>query len=311
MLSFRDYHTLQILEGYSTSKLPLDTFVRDYLKSHKAIGSKDRQSISKNIYFIIRNLSLIDAHLIPPLNWIKRLAWIQANTSIKEGLPLHIQYSCPKWLFDILSLQYEKSYLENILRISNTEAPLTIRVNTTKTDLDSLQKALAEDFQVLPCEQSPWGLKFRKREPVTAHTLYKQGHFEIQDESSQLSCLLPDIQPGHHILDFCAGAGGKSLALAQRLQGKGVIYVHDIRDRAIQEAKKRFERAGIHNVQFFDSKTPLPQQLLGNCDLVFVDVPCTGTGTLRRNPDIKWKLSKSNPLNQAHKLFMRHVAFLI
>lgn len=295
MLNFRCYHTLKILDLYDQSKLPLDSLIRDYLKNNKAIGSKDRNYICKNIYFIIKNLSLIDSFLASPITWQKRLDFLPNLPSKNlSDLPLHIRYSCPRWLYDELSLSLSPSQLEDYLSNSLTEAPLTIRANLAKTTKEQLLDSLQKDYEVVSCDRASTGLKFFKREPVTSHPLFKEGFFEIQDEASQLACEMIHVAPGHHVLDYCAGSGGKSLAIAPHLQGKGTLYVHDIRNHAIKEAKKRFERAGIHNVQFFDSAKPLPSSLYKKMDFIIVDVPCSGTGTFRRNPDLKWKLKKED-----------------
>lgn len=293
MLSFRDYHTLNILNSFATKNQPLDALIRSYLRLHKAIGSKDRNHICKNIYFIIRNLSFIDAHLEAPHNWEKRLEFVNTTEKYKkkESLPLHIKTSHPKWLFDLLKSQYPEPLLENILQANNTEAPLTIRVNLGKTTLKDLKEELSKSFAVEQCQKSPLGLKFFKREPITSLASYKDGLFEIQDEASQLSTLLLDYKPGMHVLDFCSGAGGKALSIAPYLHNKGLIYVHDVRTHAVAEARKRFERAGFHNVKFYDPSHPLERQLTKKMDVVITDVPCTGSGTFRRNPDLKWKLS--------------------
>jgi 16S rRNA (cytosine967-C5)-methyltransferase len=314
MLNFRSYHTLQILDLYDKSKLPLDSLIRDYLKNNKAIGSKDRNQICKNIYFLIRNLSLIDSFLSAPISWQKRLEFLpQLSSKQIQELPQHIRYSCPKWLYDLLALTMNQNQLECFLETSLTEAPLTIRVNEAKCDKDTLLAQLKTDFEVIPCSSSKLGLKFFKREPVTAHPLFKQGFFEIQDEASQLACEKIAASPGDHILDFCAGAGGKALAIAPSLRGKGTIYIHDIRPHAIKEARKRFERAGIQNVQFFDPSKPLPTNLHHKMDWIVVDVPCSGTGTFRRNPDLKWKLKKEDIehlINEQKSIFSKALTFL-
>lgn len=295
MLNFRSYHTLQILSLYDKSKLPLDSLLRDYLKKNKAIGSKDRNQICKNIYFLIKNLSLIDAFLTSPITWEKRLEFLPLlETQSIKNLPLHIQYSCPKWLFDQLSSFLDHQSLKEFLTASITEAPLTIRVNEVKINRASLIELFKDKYDVLLCQQAPSGLKFTKREPVTSDPLFKEGFFEIQDEASQLACQRVKASAGDHVLDYCAGAGGKALAIAPSLKGKGTIYLHDVRSQAIKEAKKRFERAGIQNVQYFDNTSSLPSHLIRKMDWVIVDVPCSGTGTFRRNPDLKWKLKKED-----------------
>jgi len=120
---------------------------------------------------------------------------------------------------------------------------------------------------------------------------FKAGFFEIQDEGSQLIANHVTASPGDHILDYCAGSGGKTLAFAPKMKNKGQIYLYDIRPYTLIEAKKRLKRAGIQNAQLLDDKKLKKRGLHSRMDWVLLDVPCSGTGTLRRNPDMKWKLT--------------------
>lgn len=314
MYTFRDYHTIEILKKFEQSKSPLDLVLRNYFKDHKALGSKDRNFIGNNIYFIIRNLALIDYYLKSPKTWEKRVELLnELHKKDHCHLPFHILYSIPSWLFDLLSTQYPQDVLKEILHNSLTEAPLTIRVNSLKTSFSELKEKLDQKYKTQACEKAPLGIRFFKREPVTSDPLYKEGLFEIQDEASQLAAELIETKSGDHILDYCAGAGGKALAIAPKMNNKGVLYIHDIRSNAVAEAKKRCQRAGIQNVQFFDLNKPLPTTLESKMDWIFVDAPCSGTGTFRRNPDLKWKLSPTdlaNLVQDQRMIFEKALSFL-
>jgi 16S rRNA (cytosine(967)-C(5))-methyltransferase len=314
MYTFRDYHTIEILKKFEQSKSPLDLVLRNYFKDHKALGSKDRNFIGNNVYYIIRNLSLIDYYLKSPKTWEKRVEILnELPKKDHSHLPLPILYSIPSWLFDLLATQYTEDVLKEVLYNSLTEAPLTIRVNSLKTSLLELKEKLDQKYKSQVCEKAPLGIRFFKREPVTSDPLYKEGLFEIQDEASQLAAELIETKSGDHILDYCAGAGGKALAIAPKMNNKGVLYIHDIRSNAVAEAKKRCQRAGVQNVQFFDLSKPLPTTLQSKMDWIFVDAPCSGTGTLRRNPDLKWKLSPkdlTNLVEEQRMIFEKALRFL-
>lgn len=163
---------------------------------------------------------------------------------------------------------------------SNEPAPTTLRVNPLKTTRDQLLSLFPYSK---PTSASSFGVQVAKKENFFAMTAFKEGLFEVQDEGSQLISELLDIKPGHHVVDYCAGSGGKSLAFAYKTEGKGQIYLHDIRKHALQEAKKRLKRAGVQNFQLKLPKHPV--------DRILVDAPCSGSGTLRRNPDMKWKFT--------------------
>lgn len=170
---------------------------------------------------------------------------------------------------------------------------LTIRANTLKTTRQELMTTLTKeyDYEVQPCKYSPNGIRFKKRpeDSLFAHVEYKKGHFEIQDEASQLLAMRVDARPGQTVLDYCGGSGGKTLAFAPFMHNTGQIYVHDIRKSVLMQARQRFKRAGVQNYQIQADKAKLRKRLKGRCDWILLDVPCSGSGVIRRNPDIKWK----------------------
>lgn len=315
MPDFRNYHLLKILDAYELQKLPLDQFLNFYFRSHKAIGSKDRIYIAEMIYGMIRWLGLIDYMLSSRTNWAARLECYQtikiSQLINEETIPQHCRVSFPKHLYDLLYQEYkEKAF--NLCIACNQTAPITIRINPQKTTRDELLKRW-EAFSIVPTKHSPLGLTFTKKMALFSLPEFKEGLFEMQDEGSQMLASLATIQPGEQILDFCSGSGGKTLAFAHLLKGTGQIYLHDIRKNAIEQARKRLNRAGIQNAQFFCNDSPQLNKLKKKMDWVFVDAPCSGTGTLRRNPDMKWKFNQAlldRLIGQQRIIFEKALSFL-
>lgn len=290
---FREHHILFALEAFDQQPLPLDVFLRNYFRSHTAVGSKDRKEICDAIYGMIRWRSLLDYFGKKPASWETRYEAL-SKFSFDEALsdpkiPLHIRASFPKPFYDLLSssLGEEKSF--NFCLSSNQAAPTTVRANLLKTTRDALLASWKQKYRVHPCAHSPVGIRFEEKINFFATEEFKAGHFEVQDEASQLIADLVAVKPGDRFLDFCAGSGGKSLAIAPKLEGRGQLFLHDIRPLALQEAKKRLKRAGIQNAQPLPHDSPNKMRIRGKMDWVLVDAPCSGTGTLRRNPDMKWK----------------------
>lgn len=283
MKTFRKHHLLQILSAYNPNSLPADVLLRNYFRENKAIGSKDRRVISEKVYHLIRNRAILDYHLKKPLTWEKRLDLDidLSKTCLDSSIPPHIRGNLPKALFDRLESAYGLEKALEIAFVLNEQAPTTGRINNAKT---TMAEILSRIEGTRPCQTSPYGFYFPHRVNLFALPEFKEGLFEIQDEASQLAADLVDAKPGDHVLDYCAGAGGKTLAFAHKLQGKGRIYINDIRPHVLEEAKKRFKRADIQNASIWRKEKRL-------MDWVLVDAPCSGTGTLRRNPDLKWRFS--------------------
>jgi 16S rRNA C967 or C1407 C5-methylase (RsmB/RsmF family) len=196
---------------------------------------------------------------------------------------------------------------------SNEAAPTTVRINRGKTSREELLEKWADSYDVRPCEQSADGIVFEKKCNFYVLPEFKQGLFSVQDEASQLVAALVEASPGDHVLDYCAGSGGKALAFAYQMEGKGQLYLHDIRPRALVEAKQRLARAGIQNSQLVQADSPALKKLKKKCDWVLVDAPCSGTGTLRRNPDMKWRFSGemvARLVGQQRQIFEQALSFL-
>ncbi|HEX4840480.1 MAG TPA: RsmB/NOP family class I SAM-dependent RNA methyltransferase [Rhabdochlamydiaceae bacterium] len=301
-MKFREYHLSAVLESLESQKIPLDALLSRYFRLHKALGSKDRLFISDTLYHYIRWKNLYQHLKIDP-SPLDPLAYVQ-----DESIPLHVRYGMPQDLYDLLVAAYGKEKTHEVSLISNVRAPLTTRVNPLKTSRDALLAKWAGTFKVAPCPQSSHGIHFLEKINFFTQPEYLEGLFEIQDEASQMAAELVKAKPKQHVLDFCAGAGGKTLAFAHRLENTGQIYLHDIRPRPLQEARKRLNRAGVQNVQF----TLSPAQK-NKMDWVVVDVPCTGTGTFRRNPDLKWKFDATrleNLILEQREIFQEALSYL-
>lgn len=293
MKPFRRHHTLHILNAFENSTLPLDAFLSFYFRKNKAVGSKDRKEICETIYGIIRWKALIDYHCKSPITWEDRVnllsEFIPESYEKDESIPLHIRMSFPKPYFKLLEDSLGIKRAIDFCLASNTQAPTTVRINPLKTTREDLFDLWKDIYPVELCEESKLGITFRKRVNFFALPEFKAGKFEIQDEGSQLVAEHLDIKPSDHILDYCAGSGGKTLAFAHLTENRGQIYLYDIRPKILREAQKRLKRACIQNAQVINEKKLKSKLLANKIDWILLDVPCGGSGTMRRNPDMKWK----------------------
>lgn len=315
-MDFKKYHLLNLLKDYEASQSALDVFLQKYFRKNKQLGSKDRKYILDKIYPLIRWKGLIDFFSPRPLNWENRLNTFQ-NLNLEKlnhdiEIPRHIRWSFPKYYFQWLKEDYGLEKAEEIMRICNQTAPTFLRTNLLKTSRNKLLKELEKDYAVSPCPESMTAIKFLDKANFFVLDLFKQGHFEIQDLGSQLVADQMNVDSRCQVLDFCAGAGGKTLAFAPKMQHRGQIYLHDIRSHALFAAKKRLIRAGIQNVQYFSDLSKM-HHLKGKMDWVIVDVPCSGSGTLRRNPDMKWRFQpefRERLITEQRKIFSQALNFL-
>jgi 16S rRNA (cytosine967-C5)-methyltransferase len=201
----------------------------------------------------------------------------------------------PEWLDPHLTRVFGEERAEEGAALAS-RAPLDLRVNALKGEREQALADLA-DLAPEPTRWSPHGLRIRlaadaKSPAIHAEPAYLKGLIEIQDEGSQLAALLADARPGQQVVDLCAGGGGKTLALAAAMAGKGQLYATDLDKRRLAPIHARLERAGARNVQVRtpSSRSDALADLDGRCDLVLIDAPCTGIGTWRRNPDAKWRV---------------------
>lgn len=289
-IPFRSHHLVQIMHRYAAGGVPLDRLLYRYLREHPAIGAQDRREISAKAYYYVRHVRLIEALTETP-HTIERLLTTAANLPAEEvinsmNIPLPVRYSVPDVLWTLLLDAYGEKKAIEIADAWNDEAPTTIRANLAKISRQALLEKFAS-HGAKACLVSLAGITFPKRLPLFSLPEFREGLFEMQDEASQLVADLMQVSPGDQVLDYCAGSGGKTLGFAPRMQGKGQIYLHDIRPAALIEARQRLKRAGVQNSQLLFPDSPHLKKCYQKMDWVLVDAPCSGTGTFRRNPDMK------------------------
>lgn len=294
---FRQHHLRLILESYDLVRGSLDFFVTSYFRKAPQLGSKDRAYISEAVFRYMRMKSLFDA-LMPNGCTIEQLtALLEKDTdellSLASLQQKEVCLCCPKDLYEAVSRTW-KDRAEEILRANFERAPTYLRMNPLRTTMSALLEKLKEagiEAELVPGEE--FAVQLPKRANLFSLPIFKEGWFEMQDVGSQRVANLIDPKPKQRVLDYCAGSGGKTLAFTPKMQGHGQIYLHDIRQEALIEAKKRLKRAGIQNAQcIHSSEEEKLNALKGSFDWVLVDAPCSGTGTYRRNPDMKWRFTE-------------------
>jgi tRNA and rRNA cytosine-C5-methylases len=288
MIPFRLHHLYTLLDSLFSSPIGESNRVAAYFKEHPALGSKDRQWINSRIFTILRHRRLLEALILEDGKEIssqtlvaKVEEGVTENIEHFQHLPWAVRYSVSDDLAECLSADYGEEEAIRLAKIFLEEAPCSIRVNTRRISVDKLQEVLPFSSQR---GAAPSSLRFDKRYPLQHTRAFRRGLFEIQDESSQIITNAILVKDSDTVLDFCAGAGGKSLIFAQRAQH---VTLHDSRPQALEEARQRLSRSGIKN--FTIASLPLKQH---GFSLVVVDAPCTGSGVFRRHPEKKLLFSK-------------------
>jgi len=281
-----------------------------YFRLHPALGSKDRGEIAETIYRMVRWKRLLET-LAPTLEQQLKLYrsgdWKKQQQN--HDLPLPVRVSYPDELVTLLIEAFGVERAEALCLACNEPAPITVRVNRLKTTRDALLEKW-KDLDVRPTSAASDGIIFPKRLNFFTLPEFAEGLFEAQDEGSQLVAELVKAEPGQWVLDYCSGSGGKTLAFAPKLNHRGQIFLYDIRKHILLEARQRLKRAGIQNAQFVTDQAP---KLKKKMDWILVDAPCTGTGTYRRNPDMKEKFSLEilkSLVGQQRTIFERALSFL-
>lgn len=301
---YRKSHIINILETFESDhmepgrNIPLDMHIRKYYLKNKSITNIDREFINEQVYSLIKYKGLLDFLTRGKIDWNKRIdVFYEPDFESQKknvNLPPHARVSYPKELFDLIASTFSVEKAIDYCSVMNERAPLTIRVNLLKLTREDLYNIFKKKgFDVVRTEFSPYGITFLTNPKCNFFNMeeFRKGYFEVQDEGSQLVSLRVQCKPGDIVLDYCGGSAGKSLAIAPFTEGKGRIFIHDIRKNILLEARKRLRRAGVQNYQVNNDKDEIKTLLKEKCDWVLCDVPCTGSGTFRRNPDLKWKFS--------------------
>jgi len=219
-----------------------------------------------------------------------------------KSQPAPVRGNFPAWLEPALARVFGADLGAEMAAL-NGEAPLVLRANRLKGDRDAARRALREEgIDAEPTRWSPLGLRLAARVPLGSSPAFRSGLVEVQDESSQMAVLIADARPGTRVVDFCAGAGGKTLALAAEMRNRGHLVACDVSAARLERATQRLRRAGasiVQRVPLTSERDKWVKRHAATFDRVFVDAPCTGTGTWRRNPDAKWRLRPEDLLELA------------
>lgn len=221
--------------------------------------------------------------------WLTDLA---GSPALPETMPAATRWELPDWAAASLSAAFGEGLPREAEALLH-EAPLDLRVNTLVSDRPAAQVALADSgLAVEATPLSPLGIRVRGRAPLSAHPAFRSGAVEVQDEGSQLVALMTDVRPGMQVIDFCAGAGGKSLVLAAQMANKGRVVAADVSQARLDRSKDRVRRARVNNIEpklLSHERDRWVRRQKGKFDRVLIDAPCSGSGAWRRNPDARWR----------------------
>ncbi len=309
--------TSTVLADVLSNTGPADVKLGLFFKQHRDLGTKDRAFVAESVYGVLRRKAflmyvaegndprkLLLAYLIRVLGTSTRdlnevlnaqqKEWALAIKAKKtEDMTKAEKADLPEWFWDKLVEQYGEEEALTIARSFHQQASLDLRVNVIKASReDVIAKFQSEKTEIKPTPYAPYGLRMPQKMTISKHPFFIDGKIEVQDEGSQLLAQLVAPRRGEMIADFCAGAGGKSLAIGALMRNSGRIYAFDVSEKRLQNLGIRLKRSGLSNLhsQVISSEAdPKLKRLFGKFDRVLVDAPCSGLGTLRRNPDLKWR----------------------
>lgn len=296
---------------------PADALLSKFFRENRKLGMKDRNVIAETVYTILRHyikltkvVAVKNSFTLIGYTWVKLLGVgrheIRELRTINLGeldkLPeLDMEViELPEWVIQHLSLSMSITEIADLAKAMTKQAPLTLRVNTIKASRNDVLAAFAEQgVKVKPTLLSPYGVKLNDKTALIKNEVFLQGQVEVQDEASQLAGLLLDPKRGEMVVDFCAGSGGKTLLFGMLMKNTGRVYAFDVNERRLGNLTPRLARSGLSNVypQLIASENDLKvKRLAEKMDKVFVDAPCLGLGTLRRNPDLKFRQTETSLL---------------
>lgn len=307
----------ELLRAVLKLDAPADAVVSAFFRQHRTLGPRERHALAETAYAVLRR-RLYFQHLaqsgrgalerrLALLAWQGGDATLRAATGPNEQawlaqvkavdaatLPDKLRHNLPDWLAGVLKDVLGDEFWPLVDSLSQP-APLDLRVNVLKSKVESVQAELAAaGIQAEPTPYSPWGLRVQGKPALHKLEVFTRGDVEVQDEGSQLLVLLTGAKRGEMVVDFCAGAGGKTLALGAAMRNTGRLYAFDVSGHRLEKLKPRLARSGLSNVypvQIAHERDERIKRLAGKVDRVLVDAPCSGLGTLRRNPDLKWRQS--------------------
>ena len=296
---------------------PADAVVARFFREHREFGSRERATLAETVFNILRQKLLFD-HLAPsgsgskerrlailgfqgPRDFLKSALndsekrWLDACDAVnRPDLLERHRHNLPEWLVTPLKAQLGDEFW-SLAEALQQPAPLDLRVNSLVEKRPEVQAQLTQAaIKSIATPFSPWGLRLEGKPALNKLDAFTRGAVEIQDEGSQLLALLLDARRGEMVVDFCAGAGGKTLAIGAAMRNTGRLYAFDTSAHRLDALKPRLARSGLSNVHpaaIAHERDDRIKRLAGKIDRVLVDAPCSGLGTLRRNPDLKWRQS--------------------
>jgi 16S rRNA (cytosine967-C5)-methyltransferase len=310
-------HTEEVLREILRFTGPADVTLSRYFRENPRLGQRERGVIAEGIYSLLRNksvfsnfsesgvgaamrrlalLGLADTVGVDALGglseeeaaWLTRVMQCDRNT-----LAPQLRANLPTWLYDKFVARDGEAAALELAAAMNQQAPLDLRVNAMKTTReDVIAELQTAPINCVPTPYSPLGIRLAKKPALQNLPLFKDGAIEVQDEGSQLLAQIVGARRGEMVVDFCAGAGGKTLALGAIMRNTGRLYAFDISEKRLAKLKPRLARSGLSNVHpvvIAHENDAKVKRLAGKIDRVLVDAPCSGLGTLRRNPDVKWR----------------------
>ena len=300
-------HAANVVAAMLEFSGPADETLSRYFRAQRQLGAQERAFVAEAAFAVLRRRRSLEAAATSPCGAMKVLGLSQRSLEDlveprlvervrafrAAGLAPAARADLPDWLWDRLSEDYGAGEAERIGQGMLSAAPLDLRVNLARTSRDEAAARLAADhIEARPTPYAPAGLRLAGKPAINRHALFRDGLVEVQDEGSQLLAWLVAPRRGEMVADYCAGAGGKTLALSMLMRGTGRLYAMDVSARRLAALGPRAARAGVTNVHAIvlagdnDART---KRLAGKIDRVLVDAPCSGFGTLRRNPDLKWR----------------------
>ncbi|WP_088287197.1 RsmB/NOP family class I SAM-dependent RNA methyltransferase [Ideonella sp. A 288] len=308
----------ELLRSLQKLDAPADSMVSAFFRRHRALGPRERHALAETAYAVLRRRPLM-LHLaqsgtgalerrLAILAWAgtdsllrgalgpKEIQWkAQVLALDRAGFSDKLRHNLPDWFAGQLRKELGDETFWKLVDAMDAQAPLDLRVNILKAKREQVQADLAAagiEAEITPF--SPWGLRIHGKPSLNKLELFNRGDVEVQDEGSQLLALMVDAKRGEMVVDFCAGAGGKTLALGASMRNTGRLYAFDVSGHRLESLKPRLARSGLSNVhpaQIAHERDDRIKRLAGKIDRVLVDAPCSGLGTLRRNPDLKWRQS--------------------
>ena len=311
----------ELLRNVLRFDAPADSVVSAFFRQHKGLGPRERQTLAETTYAVLRQ-RLTFQHLaqsgtgplerrLALLGWSGSDVYVRGALGLNErdwmgrargvaiaSLPDKLRHNLPEWLAVPLKAELGEAEFWQLVDSMQKPAPLDLRSNPLKAKREEVQAALrAGGIEATLTPYSPWGLRVDGKPALNQLNVFTSGAVEVQDEGSQLLALLTEAKRGEMVADFCAGAGGKTLALGAMMRNTGRLYAFDTSGHRLESLKPRLARSGLSNVypaQIAHERDDRIKRLAGKIDRVLVDAPCSGLGTLRRNPDLKWRQSQKS-----------------